>query len=101
MFPVSPVGNGLGEGAFALLVEVAHGPVAGGQSLLPCSAVAGTGLAGGGGFGGGADRAQTSVEGAEPGQPQFLGDMRGCLGGLGGVGVADEPQSAVGHGTDV
>ena len=101
MFPVSPVGNGLGEGAFALLVEVAHGPVAGGQALLPYGAVLVAGLARGCSFGGGAERAQGSVEGAEPGQPQFLGDMRGCLGGLGGVGVADEPQSAVGHGTDV
>ena len=52
------------------------------------------------GFGVGADGTQGGVEGAEPGQPQFLSDMAGCPGGLGGVGVAEQPQLAVGHGPD-
>ena len=39
VLPVLPVGHGLGEGVFALLVGLAQGPVAGGQTLLPCGAI--------------------------------------------------------------
>ena len=68
LFPFLPVGHGLGEGLFLLLVVVAQGPVAGGQVLVPRGAVVVAGLAGGVGFGVGADGAQAGVEGAEPGQ---------------------------------
>jgi hypothetical protein len=74
VFPVLPVGHGLGEGVFLLLVEVAQGPVAGGQGVVPLGMVVVAGLAGGLGFGVGADGAQGDVEGAEPGQPQLLSD---------------------------
>lgn len=67
MVPVLPVGHGLGEGVFSLLVEVAQGAVAGGQGLMLSGVVVVAGLAGGVGFGGGADRTQGGVEGAEPG----------------------------------
>ena len=93
--------HGLGEEGFLLPVAVAHRPVGGGQDLVPPGARMVAGLAGGVGFGGGADGAQVGVGRAEPGQPQFPADVAGCPGGLGGVGVADQPQSAVGHGTDV
>ena len=101
LLPVLPVGHGLGEGVFSLLVEVAQGPVAGGQGLVPLGAVVVAGLAGGLRLRRRADRAQAGVEGAEPGQSQFLSDVAGCPGGLGGVGVAEQPQPAVGHGADV
>ena len=68
---------------------------------MPPGAVVVAGLAGGVGFGVGADGAQVGVEGAEPGQPQLLADVAGCPGGLGGVGVAEQPQPPVGHGPDV
>ena len=68
---------------------------------MPPGAVVVAGLAGGVGFGGGADGAQVGVGRAEPGQPQFPADVAGRPGGLGGVGVADQPQPAVGHGADV
>src|SRR5271167_1320345 len=34
LLPGLPVGHGLGEGVFSLLVEVTQGPVAGGQGLV-------------------------------------------------------------------
>ena len=58
-------------------------------------------LAGCGCFGVSSDGAEPGVEGSEPGLPQFLPDVAGRPGGLGRVGVADQPQPAVGHGTDV
>lgn len=61
-FPVLPVGRGLHQGLFALLIKVAQGSIAGGQGLLPSAGVVVAGLAGGGGFGVGSDRAQGSVE---------------------------------------
>ena len=84
-----------------LLVVVAHGPVAGGQVLVTCGAVVVAGLAGGLGFGVGADGAQGGVEGAEPGEPELFSDVTGCPGGLGGVAVGEQPQPPVGHGTDL
>ena len=92
---------GLGEDIFPLLVVIAQGAVAGGQGLVPLGAGVVTGLAGGVGFSVCADGAQASVEGAEPGQPQFFPDVAGRPGGLGGVGVADQPQPPVGHGPDI
>jgi hypothetical protein len=56
--PVLPVGHGLGEGLLSLLVEVAQGPVAGGQGVVLLGVVVVAGLAGGVGFGVGADGAQ-------------------------------------------
>ena len=69
VLPFLPVGHGLGEGLFLLLVVVAKGAVAGGQVLVPCGAVVVAGLAGGVGFGGGADGAQAGVERAQAGEP--------------------------------
>ncbi len=48
VLPFLPVGHGLGEGLFSLLVVVAQGPVAGGQVLVPRGAVVVAGLAGSG-----------------------------------------------------
>ena len=101
VLPVLPVGHGLGEDGFLLLVAVAHRPVGGSQFLVPSGASIVTGLAGGVGFGGGADGALVGVDRAEPGQPQFPADVAGSPGGLGGVGVPDQPQPAVTHGPDV
>ena len=67
LLPFLSVGHRLGEGLFSLLVEVAQGAVAGGQVLVARGAVVVAGLAGGVGFGGGADGAQAGVEGGEPG----------------------------------
>ena len=67
MIPFLPVGHGLGEGPFSLLVVVAHGPVGGGQGLVPRGALVGADLAGCGGFCGGADGAQVGVGRTEPG----------------------------------
>jgi hypothetical protein len=57
----------LGEGLFSLLVNVAQGPVAGGQDFMPGGAVAVACFAGGGCFGVSADGAEPGVEGSEPG----------------------------------
>ena len=59
--------------------------------LVPGGAVVVAGLAGGVGFGVGADNAKGGVEGAELGQPQLFSDVAGCPGGLGGVAVTQEP----------
>ena len=96
--PFLPVGHGLGEGLFLLPVVVAHGAVAGGQVLMAGGAVVIASLSGGIGFSIGTDSAQGGVEGAEPGEPQLFSDVAGCQGGLGGVGVAEQPQPAVGQG---
>src|SRR5205085_1573030 len=53
------------------------------------------------GFGVGADSAQGGVEGAEPRETQLFPDVTWCPGGLGGVGVAEQPQPRVGYGPDV
>lgn len=53
------------------------------------------------GFGVFADRVQVGVGRAEADQAQFPADVPGSPLGLGGVGVADQPQPAVGHGADV
>ena len=63
LFPF--VGHCLGVGLFLLLVAVAHGAVAGGQVFVAYGAVMVAGLAGGLGFGVGADGGQGGVEGAE------------------------------------
>ena len=57
MLPFLAVGHGLDEGLFLLLVMIAQGAVAGGQCLVPVRAVVVAGLAGGLGFGVGADGA--------------------------------------------
>ena len=101
MLPFLTVGHCLGEGMFALLVVVAQGPVAGGQGLVPPGADLVTSLAGGAAFSVRADGAQSGVQDAEPGQPQFFADVAGCPDGLGGVSVADQPQLPVGHGLDI
>ena len=67
---------------------------------MPSGTVVVAGLAGGVSFGRGADGVQVGVGLAEPGQPQFFADVPGRPGGLGRVGIADQPQAAVGHGTD-
>ena len=43
----------------------------------------------------------SALSDAEPGQTQFPADVAGRPGGLGGVGVADQPQPPVGHGPDI
>ena len=72
VLPFLAFGYGLGEGVFSLLVKVAQCAVAGGQALVPPGAGVVSGLTGGVGFSARADGAQVSVEGAEPGQPQFF-----------------------------
>ncbi len=92
VLPLPPVGHGLGEDGFLLPVAIGHCPVGGGQFLVPTGAGMVTGLAVGVGFGGGADGALVGVDRAEPGQPQFPADVAGSPGGLGSVGVPDQPQ---------
>ena len=75
--PFLAFGHGLGEGVFSLLVKVAQCAVADGQALAPPGAGAVSGLTGGVGFSAGADVAQASVEGAEPGQPPFFPGVAG------------------------
>ncbi len=91
VLPFSPVGHGLGEDGFLLLVLAGHRPVGGGQYLMPPGAGIVTGLAAGVGFGGGADGALIGVDRAEPGQSQFPADVAGSPGGLSRVGVPDQP----------
>ena len=92
LLPFLAADHGVVQGLFALLVVVAQSAVGGGQGLVPGGAAGVTVLAGGVGFGGGADGVQSCVEGAEPGQPQLLSDVAGSPGGLGGVGVPDQPE---------
>jgi hypothetical protein len=68
--------------------------------LVAGGAVVVAGLAGGAGFGVGSDGAQGGVEGGEPGQAQVFPGVAGCPGRFGGVGVAEQPQPAVGQGAD-
>jgi hypothetical protein len=77
VLPFLAFGHGLGEGVFSLLVKVAQYAVAGGQALVPPGAGVVSGLTGGVGFSARADGAQASVEGAEPGQPQFFPGVAG------------------------
>ena len=100
VLPFLSVGHALAEDPFSLLIVIMQGLIAGGQGLVPPGTVLIAGLTGGGSFGVGAEGAQGSVEGAEPGQAQFLSDVAGCPGSLGGVGVAEQPQPPVRHGTD-
>jgi hypothetical protein len=81
LLPFLAADHGVVQGLFALLVVVAQSAVGGGQGLVPGGAVVVTVLAGGVGFGGGADGVQSRVEGAEPGQPQLLSDVAGSPGG--------------------
>ena len=67
---------------------------------MPGGAIVVAGLAGGLGFGVGADNAEGGVEGAEPGQTQLFADVAGRPGGLGRVDVAEQPQPSVGQGAD-
>jgi hypothetical protein len=75
--PIPGVRHGLGEGVFSLLVKVAQCAVAGGEALVPPRAGVISGLTGGVGFSARADGAQASIEGAEPGQPQFFPGVAG------------------------
>ena len=58
---------------------------------MPGGTIVVTGLAGGFGFGVGADNAEAGVEAAEPGQPQLLADVAGYPGDLRGIAVTREP----------
>jgi hypothetical protein len=62
VFPVRPVGHGLGQGLFLLLVQVTQGLVGAGQGLLSAGAVVVAGLAGGVGLSGSAGGAEVGVE---------------------------------------
>jgi hypothetical protein len=53
------------------------------------------------GFGVGAGRVEFGVGRTEPDQAQFFADVLGRPAGFGGVGVADQPEPAVGHGAHV
>src|SRR5262249_1186968 len=86
---------------FLCLVAVAHRLVGGGPALVPPSARAVTGLVGRVGFGAGADGVPLGAGGAEPDQPQLLAHVVGGPLRFGRVGVADYPQSAVGHAAHV
>ena len=66
----------------------------GGADVVACL-VCGTG------FGAGTDAAQCGVGGTDPDLAKFLPGVPGSPRGLGGVGAADQPQPAVGHGTDI
>jgi hypothetical protein len=100
VLPFLAAGHGLGERLGVLLVVVAQGLVAGRQVLMAGGAVVVARLAGGLGFGGGADGAQAGVEGSAPGPAQVLPGVAGGPGGLSGVGVAEQPQPSVGQGPD-
>jgi hypothetical protein len=69
LFPLLSVGHRLGEGLFSLLVEVPQTAIASGQVLVARGAVVIAILAGGVGFGVGADGTETGVEGSKPSQP--------------------------------
>lgn len=98
VLPFLAFGHSLGEGVFSLLVKVAQCAVAGGQALVPPGADVVSGLRGGVGFSARADGAQASVEGAEPGQPQF--SRRGGTIAVGNRSVSGEGTRGVLTGDD-
>src|ERR1700735_5812768 len=101
LLPLGPVVHGLGEGFLLRPVAVAHRPVAGGPELVPVGALVIAVFAGRRCLCVGAGRIPVGLVRADADQPQLSPDVPGCPVGLGGVGVADEPQAPVGHGADV
>ena len=99
--PVGPVGHDGGEGGFAFGVGVVHGPVAGGQRLLPGGFLGLAAALGGFGFGGGADGGQAGVPGGGADLAELVADVLRGPGGLDGVGVAQVQQHPVRHAAHV
>jgi hypothetical protein len=73
--PVGPVGHDGGEDGFAVPVGVVHGPVAGGQGLLPGGFFGLAAALGGFGLGSGADSGQAGVPGGGADLAELIPDV--------------------------
>jgi hypothetical protein len=101
LLPLLPVGHDGGEDGLAFGVSVMHGLVTGRQGLLLAGCFGLAPLAGGAGFGVGADGGQAGLGGAEPDLAQFLTSPLRCPGGFDGVGVPQVQQRPVRLAADV
>ncbi len=101
LVPVGPVGHGRREHGLAFTVGVVHGPVAGGQDLLPGGRLVVAASGGRLGFCLGPDRGQAGFLRAEADLAELATDPLRRPGGFDGVGIAQVQQGPVWQAADI